>query len=38
MDHIGMDLGKRESRIAIITEDEELIEQRLRTERVRLSE
>ncbi len=26
MDHVGMDLGKRESQIAIITEDGELID------------
>jgi hypothetical protein len=31
-----MDLGKRESQIAIITEAGELIEKRLRTERERL--
>ena len=36
MDHVGMDLGKRESQIAILTEDGELIEMRLRTERHRL--
>ena len=33
-----MDLGKKESQIAIITEGGELIEQRIRTERVRLQE
>ena len=33
MDHAGMDLGKRESQIAILTEDGELIEMRIRTER-----
>ena len=38
MEHIGMDLGKRESQIAILTEDGELIEKRIRTERIRLSE
>jgi transposase len=38
VDHIGMDLGKRESQIATITEAGELIEQRIRTERVRLQE
>ena len=36
MDHIGMDLGKKESQIAILTEAGELIEKRLRTERERL--
>ena len=36
MEHVGMDLGKRESQIAIITEAGELIEKRLRTERERL--
>jgi hypothetical protein len=38
VDHIGMDLGKKESQVAIITEAGELIEQRIRTERVRLEE
>jgi len=38
VDHIGMDLGKKESQIAVITEAGELIEQRIRTERVRLQE
>ena len=38
MDHVGMDLGKRESQIAILTEDGELIDMRLRTERQRLVE
>ena len=33
MEHIGMDLGKRESQIAILTEDGELVETRIRTER-----
>lgn len=36
MDHVGMDLGKRESQIAILTEDGELIDRRIRTERGRL--
>ena len=36
MEHVGMDLGKRESQIAIITEAVELIEKRVRTERGRL--
>ena len=36
MDHIGMDLGKKESQIAIITEAGELVEKRMRTERERL--
>ena len=38
MEHIGMDLGKRESQIAILTEGGELIEKRIRTERPRLGE
>ena len=38
MDHIGMDLGKRESQIAILTEDGELLNRRIRTERPRLVE
>jgi transposase len=38
MDHIGMDLGKKESRIAIITEAGELIEKRMGTTRDRLEE
>ena len=36
MEHVGMDLGKKESQIAIITEAGELIEKRIRTERERL--
>jgi transposase len=36
MEHVGMDLGKRESQIAIITEAGELVEKRMRTERERL--
>jgi transposase len=36
MEHAGIDLGKRESQIAIITEAGELVEKRLRTERERL--
>lgn len=38
MDHVGMDLGKRESQIAILTADGELIDRRIRTERLRLGE
>ena len=38
MDHVGMDLGKRESQIAILAEDGELIHRRIRTERPRLVE
>ena len=38
MDHVGMDVGKRESQIAVITEAGELIEKRIRTERERLVE
>ena len=37
MDHVGMELGKRESQIAIITAAGELVEKRIRTERDRLS-
>lgn len=37
MDHIGMDVGKRESQIAIITADGELSEMRIRTERDRVA-
>jgi hypothetical protein len=33
-----MDLGKKESQIAAITEAGELVEQRIRTERARLQE
>lgn len=36
MDHVGMDLGKKECQIAIITDAGELIEKRLRTECERL--
>ena len=36
MEHVGMDLGKKESQIAILTEAGELIEKRMRTERNRL--
>ena len=36
MQHVGMDLGKKESQIAILTEAGELIEKRMRTERDRL--
>ena len=38
MNHVGIDVGKRESQIAIITEDGELIEKRIRTTRDRLRE
>jgi len=38
MEHIGMDLGKRESQIAVLTDDGELINRRIRTERPRLVE
>ncbi len=38
MEHVGMDLGKKESQIVIITEAGELIEKRMRTERERLVE
>ena len=36
MEHVGMDLGKKESQIAILTEAGELVEKRMRTERERL--
>lgn len=36
MDDVGMDLGKKESQIAIITEAGELVEKRIRTEPERL--
>ena len=36
MEHIGMDLGKKESQIAIITEAGELVEKRMRTQWERL--
>ena len=36
MEHVGMDLGKKESQNAILTEAGELIEKRMRTERDRL--
>jgi transposase len=38
MDHVGMDLGKRESPIAILTDEGELVNRRIRTERPRLVE
>jgi transposase len=38
MDHVGMDLGKRESQIAILTDDGQLIDKRIRTDRRRLVE
>ena len=37
MEHVGMDLGKKESQVAIITEAGELIEKRIRTKRERLA-
>lgn len=36
MDHVGMDLGKKGSQIAIITDAGEVVEKRMRTERERL--
>ncbi len=36
MEHVGMDLAKMESQIAILTEAGELIEKRMRTEHDRL--
>jgi hypothetical protein len=38
MDHVGMDLGRKESQIAVLTEGGELIERRIRTERDRLQQ
>jgi len=38
MEHVGMDLGKKESQIAVITEAGELVEKRKRTERERLTQ
>lgn len=38
MDHCGMDLGTRESQIAILTEAGELIDRRIRTERTHLQD
>jgi len=38
MEHSGVDLGKRQSQIAILTEDGELSNLRIRTERQRLAE
>jgi transposase len=38
MDFIGFDLGKVSSQVCIITEDGELIERRIKTDREHLSE
>jgi hypothetical protein len=38
MEHIGIDVHKRESQICILTEDGELIERRVRTEPQRFAE
>src|SRR3989454_10894427 len=38
MEHVGMDLGKKESQVTILSEAGELIEKRMRTERERLVE
>ena len=38
MERVGMDLGKKETQVAIITESGELIEKRMRTERGRLTD
>jgi hypothetical protein len=38
MDHIGIDVHKRDSQICILAEDGEVIERRCRTERTRLGE
>ena len=35
MEHVGLDLRKRDSQIAILTDDGELINTRIRTERPR---
>ena len=32
MDHMGIDVHKRESKICILAEGEEIVEQRIRTE------
>ncbi len=37
MDNIGLDLHKRESQLCILTEDGELLEQRIRTSRERFT-
>jgi transposase len=37
MEHVGVDLGKKESQIAMLSEAGELVEKRLRTERERLT-
>jgi transposase len=36
VEHVGIDLGKKESQVAVITEAGELVEKRMRTERDRL--
>lgn len=38
MEHIGIDVHKKESQLCIITEEGEVVEQRIRTERVRFAE
>jgi transposase len=38
MEHIGIDVHKRESQLCILTEEGEVVEQRIRTERGRLAE
>ena len=37
MDHIGIDVHKRESQICIVTADGEVVEKRIRTERERFA-
>ena len=37
MDHVGIDVHKRESQICIVTADGEVIEKRIRTERDRFA-
>ena len=36
MEHVGMDIGLRESQLAILTEAGEILDKRIRTERTRL--
>src|SRR3954466_11891353 len=38
MDFLGFDLGKRSSQVGILTEDGELIERRIKTDREHISE
>jgi transposase len=38
MEHVGLDLHKNESQICVLTEDGEVVERRIRTDRTRLAE